>query len=55
MVSVGLLVTVQAKPGKESDVDKFFRDALPEVRVSGRRVGGRVVVAGCGSGFAHFV
>lgn len=29
MVNVGLLVTVQAKPGKESEVEKFLVDALP--------------------------
>ncbi|MBQ0925602.1 putative quinol monooxygenase [Saccharopolyspora endophytica] len=29
MVNVGLLVTVEAKPGKEAEVEKFLRDALP--------------------------
>lgn len=29
MVNVGLLVRVEAKPGKEADVEKFLTDALP--------------------------
>ena len=31
MVAVGLLVTLEAKPGKEDDVAAFLRDALPLV------------------------
>jgi quinol monooxygenase YgiN len=29
MVTVGLLVTLRAKPGKEAEVDAFLRSALP--------------------------
>ncbi len=29
MVNVGLLVRLEAKPGKEAEVEAFLRDALP--------------------------
>jgi quinol monooxygenase YgiN len=32
MVSVGLLVRLEAKPGKEAEVDEFLRSALPLVQ-----------------------
>ena len=32
MVSVGLLVRMQAKPGKETDVENFLRGGLPLVQ-----------------------
>jgi quinol monooxygenase YgiN len=32
MVSVALLVRLEAKPGKESEVEKFIRDGLPIVQ-----------------------
>jgi quinol monooxygenase YgiN len=32
MVSVALLVRLEAKPGKESEVEKFIRDGLPVVQ-----------------------
>lgn len=32
MVSVALLVRLEAKPGKESEVERFIRDALPIVQ-----------------------
>jgi quinol monooxygenase YgiN len=32
MVKVALLVTLEAKPGKEADVAEFLRDALPLVQ-----------------------
>jgi quinol monooxygenase YgiN len=32
MVSVGLLVTLQAKPGKEEDLASFLQSALPLVQ-----------------------
>ncbi|MFJ2989570.1 putative quinol monooxygenase [Collimonas sp. NPDC087041] len=31
MVKVGLFVRLQAKPGKENDVETFLRDGLPVV------------------------
>ena len=31
MVTVGLLLRLEAKPGKEADVEAFLRDALPVV------------------------
>ncbi len=31
MVKFGLFVRLEAKPGKEADVEKFLRDALPLV------------------------
>ncbi len=31
MVKFGLLVTLEAKPGKENEVDQFLRSALPLV------------------------
>ena len=31
MVNVGLFVRLEAKPGKENEVDKFLRSALPLV------------------------
>ena len=32
MVSVGLFVRMQAKPGKEADVENFLRGGLPFVQ-----------------------
>ena len=32
MVSVGLIVKMQAKPGKETDVENFLRGGLPLVQ-----------------------
>ena len=32
MVSVGLFVRMQAKPGKEADVENFLRGGLPLVQ-----------------------
>jgi len=32
MVSVALLVRLEAKPGKESEVEKFIHDGLPIVQ-----------------------
>lgn len=32
MVSVALLVRLEAKPGKESEVEQFIRDGLPIVQ-----------------------
>lgn len=29
MVTVGLLVRLEAKPGKEADVERFLKDGLP--------------------------
>jgi len=32
MVSVGLLLRLEAKPGKEADVAEFLRSALPQIQ-----------------------
>jgi len=32
MVSVGLFVRLEAKPGKEAEVDRFLREGLPIVQ-----------------------
>ena len=32
MVSVALLIRLEAKPGKEADVERFLRDGLPIVQ-----------------------